>query len=151
MAPKSAPKKSSAAADKAKAAQKAIKAGVVKVVRKIHTRASFRRPQTLELPRKPKYLRSSVSSSKHMDQYRVLKHPVTTESAMKLIEDHNTLVFITDLKANKRQVARAVKSMYDVEVSKVNTLVTTSGDKKAFVKLTPDHEALEVANKIGII
>lgn len=42
---------------------------------------------------------------------------------MKEIEDHNTLVFLVDLKANKKQIKDAVKKLYDVNVTKVNTLV----------------------------
>lgn len=33
-----------------------------------------------------------------MDQFAIVKHPLTTESAMKKIEDNNTLVFIVDIK-----------------------------------------------------
>ena len=33
----------------------------------------------------------------------------------------------------------------------VNTLVRPTGDKKAYVRLAPDYDALDVANKIGII
>ena len=42
---------------------------------------------------------------------------------MKKIEEHNTLVFICDVKANKRQIKDALKTLYDVETVKVNTLV----------------------------
>lgn len=42
---------------------------------------------------------------------------------MKKIEDHNTLVFIVDLKANKRHIKDAVKKLYDVEAAKINTLI----------------------------
>jgi len=69
---------------------------------------------------------------------------------MKKIEDHNTLVFITDLRANKPQIAAAVKKLYQVDVAKINTLVRPVGDKKAYVKLTSDHDAMDTANKINI-
>ena len=36
-------------------------------------------------------------------------------------------------------------------VDQVNTLVRPTGDKKAYVRLAPDYDALDVANKIGII
>ena len=39
------------------------------------------------------------------------RYPLTTESAMKKIEDNNTLVFIVDVRANKRQISQAVKKM----------------------------------------
>ena len=42
---------------------------------------------------------------------------------MKKIEEHNTLVFIVDIKANKRQIKDAVKKLYDVNVERVNTLI----------------------------
>ena len=58
-----------------------------------------------------------------MDAHNIIKHPLTTESAMKKIEDNNTLVFITNLKANKHQIKSAVKKLYDIKVCKVNTLI----------------------------
>jgi len=42
---------------------------------------------------------------------------------MKKIEEHNTLVFICDIRANKRQIKDAVKKLYDVQAAKVNTLI----------------------------
>ena len=58
-----------------------------------------------------------------MDHYAIIKFPLTTESAMKKIEDNNTLVFIVDVKANKHQIKHAVKKLYDIDVAKVNTLI----------------------------
>lgn len=55
--------------------------------------------------------------------YDDITRPLNTESAMKKIEEHNTLVFIVDLKANKRQIKEAVKKLYDVQAAKVNTLI----------------------------
>lgn len=40
----------------------------------------------------------STPAVQKLDQYAILKYPLTTESAMKKIEDNNTLVFIVDLK-----------------------------------------------------
>lgn len=42
---------------------------------------------------------------------------------MKKIEENNTLVFIVDVKANKRQIKDAIKKLYDVDCIKVNTLI----------------------------
>ena len=86
-----------------------------------------------------------------MDAYNIIKHPLTTESAMKKIEDNNTLVFIVHTRCNKYQIRSAVKKLYDIDVAKVNTLIRPDGQKKAYVRLAPDYDALDVANKIGII
>ena len=42
---------------------------------------------------------------------------------MKKIEENNTLVFLCDVKANKRQIKAALKTLYDVDVVKINTLI----------------------------
>ena len=42
---------------------------------------------------------------------------------MKQVEDHNTLVFIVALTANKKQIKDAVKKLYDITAQKVNTLI----------------------------
>lgn len=58
-----------------------------------------------------------------MDASKVIVHPLNTESAMKKIEENNTLVFIVDVKANKRQIKEALKKLYDVDCVKINTLI----------------------------
>ena len=42
---------------------------------------------------------------------------------MKKIEENNTLVFIVDIKANKRQIKEALKKLYDIDTIKINTLI----------------------------
>ena len=81
----------------------------------------------------------------------MLKFPLTTESANQKIEENNTLVFIVDFRATKKQIKAAVNRMYDIQCEKVNTLIRPDGQKKAYVRLTADYDALDVANKIGII
>ena len=109
---------------KAKTAKKAALKGTSShSSRKTRTSVSFHRPKTLRLPRTPRYPRKSVPHMPRMDQFRTIQHPLNTESAMKKIEDHNTLVFIVDLKANKRNIKEAVKKLYDVEAAKINTLI----------------------------
>jgi large subunit ribosomal protein L23Ae len=109
---------------KAKTAKKAALKGTSShSSRKVRTSVSFHRPTTLRLARNPKYPRKSIPHLPRMDQFRTIQHPLNTESAMKKIEDHNTLVFIVDLKANKRQIKDAVKKLYDVESAKINTLI----------------------------
>ncbi|KAI5479414.1 hypothetical protein MNV49_003558 [Pseudohyphozyma bogoriensis] len=137
---------------KAKAAKKAALKGTNGTkVAKIRTSVSFHRPKTLALPRKPKYVRKSVTHVPRMDAYRTIVNPLNTESAMKKIEENNTLVFLVDVKSNKRQIKDAVKKLYDVKAEKINTLIRPDGKKKAFVRLQKDVDALDVANRIGFI
>jgi len=130
----------------------AVKSSVSRKTKKIRTKVRFYRPKTLIKARDPKYPTKSVESrGDKMDKYRIIEHPVTTESAMKKIEEINTLVFIVNLKATKPKIKEAVRQLYDVQCAKVNTLITPDGKKKAYVHLTQDYDALDVANRIGII
>uniref|UniRef100_A0A8C6D4F4 Large ribosomal subunit protein uL23 n=1 Tax=Moschus moschiferus TaxID=68415 RepID=A0A8C6D4F4_MOSMO len=141
-----------AKAETALKAKKAVLKGVHShKKKKIRTSPTFRRPKTLRLRRQPKYPRKSAPRRNKLDHYAIIKLPLTTQSAMKKIEDNNTLVFIVDVKANKHQIKQAVKKLYDIDVAKVNTLIRPDGEKKAYVRLAPDYDALDVANKIGII
>ena len=98
-----------------------------------------------------KYPGKSTPRRNNRDHYTIIKFPLTTESAMKKAEDNDTLVFIVDVKANKHQIKQAVKKLYGIDVAKVNTLIRPDGEEKAYVRLAPDYDALDVANKIGII
>eukprot|EP00483_Globobulimina_turgida_P004229 UN04238 len=135
-------------AEKAAAAQKK---GVSRLKKRLRRTVHFRLKPTLKQRRAPKYAKKSVPGKRKLDKYRIIRHPLTTEHAMKRIEDHNTLVFICDLRANKKQIKRAVKQLYNVDTAKINTLIRPDGFKKAYVRLTPEHDALDVANRIGII
>ncbi|WEW56284.1 60S ribosomal protein L25 [Emydomyces testavorans] len=121
-------------------------------VKKIRTSTTFHRPKTLQLSRSPKYPRKSIPHEPRLDHHKVIVHPLNTESAMKKIEENNTLVFIVDVKANKRQIKQAIKKLYDVDTIKINTLIRPDGSKKAFARLTPDVDALDIAaTKLAIV
>ncbi|KAL0625233.1 60S ribosomal protein L23a [Plecturocebus cupreus] len=100
-------------------------------------------PEILPLQRQPKYPQKSTPRRNKPDHYATIKFPLTTESAMKKIEGNNILVFIVDVKANEHQIKQAVMKLYDIDVAKVNTLIRPNGEKKAYVQLAPDYNALD--------
>ena len=146
-------KKAPAKATKAPVVAKAAKpTRVIRVTkRKAYTKPQFRRPHTFRKPAEVKPSNNTKSVKDPMDEYRVIRYPLTTDMAMKKIEQNNTLTFIVDSRANKTQVKQAIKKLYSVKASKVNTLIRPDGLKKAYVRLAANHDALDVANKIGIV
>merc|ERR1719213_1596442 len=126
------------AADKAKQVAKAVTKGASTTAKKVRTGVKFHLPKTLKLDRNPKYPRKYRPRTNGLDRYQILKYPLTTESAMKKIEENNTLVFIVDVRASKMQIKEAVHQMYDVQTQKINTLIRPDGKKKAYVHLTQD-------------
>merc|ERR1712060_49651 len=118
---------------------------------KVWNKVTFRRPKTLTIARKPIAPTRSVKKESTWDKYAIVKNPISSEAAIKTIEDHNTLVFKVDKRATKPTIRKACCELYNIKVKRVNTLITPKGYKKAHVVLTKAHDALEVANKIGIM
>jgi large subunit ribosomal protein L23 len=84
------------------------------------------------------------------DAQKILKRPYVTERTFEQIEKENKLCFVVEDKATKRQIASAVQALYEVHVSQVNTARTNKG-KKAFVRLTEEGKAAELATKMGLV
>ena len=147
---KAVPAKVAAKGTKATKAVAALKKGSGRKATRVHTKVHFYKPKTLKLGRKSKF--PTIPKATNLTkQYDVIKYPLNTESCMKRVEDNNTLVFIVDVKANKKQIKDAVKKLYEITAEKVNTLIRPDGLKKAYVKLTQDYDAVDVASKIGLI
>ena len=122
----------------AKTTATAVRKGVHQARKaKIWTKTTFKRPKTLVQKRVPK---NPIRSVKKVvaDGFDVVHHPLSTESAIKTIEDNNTLVFVVKKKTNKQQIKQAIQTLYRIKIKKVNTLITPKGQKKAYVKLTSD-------------
>jgi len=82
--------------------------------------------------------------------YKIIKRPLITEKTFDLIERENKLVFVVDRLSNKNQIKKAFEKIHNVKVIKINTLITTQGEKKAFIKLHPDNSAQDIAIDLGI-
>ena len=86
-----------------------------------------------------------------MNAHKTIRYPVMTEVTSRLLESENKLVFMVSKKATKRDIKVAVEELYAVAVADVNSMITSDGEKKAFVRLTSDHSAADVAIKLGIL
>ena len=81
----------------------------------------------------------------------VVKYPLLSEDAVTLLESENKITFIVNLNSDKHDIKRAIQELYEVRVQDVRTLITPEGEKKAFVKLTPDFKASDLAVRLGIL
>ncbi|MBU0962712.1 MAG: 50S ribosomal protein L23 [Nanoarchaeota archaeon] len=81
----------------------------------------------------------------------IIKYPLTTEKAVKLIESENKLLFVVDLNASKKEIKESLEKMFKIKVVKVNTLITSDGEKRAYVKLAPETPAMDVITQLGLM
>ncbi len=73
---------------------------------------------------------------------------VTEKSTAEL--EKNILTAIVDTHARKPDIKKEIERLFNVEVEKVNTLITPKGEKKAYIKLKPDYSAEELLSRLGV-
>lgn len=86
-----------------------------------------------------------------MEEYSIIRHPVSTEKSIRLIESENKLVFAVAEHATKQQIKKAVEKMFNASVVGVNTYRSIKGDKRAYVKFSKKTPALDVATTLGLM
>lgn len=80
----------------------------------------------------------------------VLKYPMLSEKGIQLLQKSNTIIFIVEMNADKRQIKEEVEKLFKVKVGRVNTMIGLNGVKKAFVRIK-DGSAEDIAAKYGLI
>ena len=80
----------------------------------------------------------------------ILERVKSTEKIVRMIETNNLIAFETDRKAKKDEIAKEVESLFDVKVKSVRT-ITRKNKKIAYVRLTKDFVAADVAAKLGVL
>ncbi len=64
----------------------------------------------------------------------IILKPIITEKMTQMGEKLQRYGFMVDRKANKLQIAQAIKDLYGVEVTSVNTMVYSGKNKSRFTK-----------------
>ena len=82
---------------------------------------------------------------------RVIRYPLSSEKSIRLMESENKLMFAVDRKAKKQDIKKALEELYNVKIIKVNTLITPSGEKRAYIKFAEDTPAIDLATKLGLM
>ena len=86
-----------------------------------------------------------------MDQYNIIKYPLSTEKSIRLMEAENKLIFVVDKKATKKEIKKAIEEMFKVAVDDVNTFVNAEGEKRAYVKFSAKNPAIDIATQMGLM
>jgi len=107
--------------------------------------------ETKSVPVKKVVEDKPVPLSKQFDPFKILKYPLSTEKSIRQIEFDNKIGFVVDRKATKPEIKRAVEEMFKVKVIKVNTQNSFQGEKRAYVKLSPEHLASDISGDLGLI
>jgi len=107
-----------------------------------------KKPEKKTEPKKEKKDEKKKTTTRY---FRYINHLVLTEKGIDNINLKNTLVFIVDRKSTKPQIKREIERIFEVKVEKVNTLIDRKGRKKAYVKLSPEYNAVDIATQLGMM
>ena len=86
-----------------------------------------------------------------MDEFKIIKYPLSTEKSIRLMESENKLIFIVDNKANKKDIKNAIEAIFKVEVVSVKTLTDIEGKKRAYVEFSQKTPAIDIATQLGLM
>lgn len=82
----------------------------------------------------------------------LIDYPVTSEKAVRLIEDENKLIFqLKRINIWREEVKKSFEDEFKVKLDKINILITRKGTKRAILKLKPEFHAGDIGVKLGII
>ena len=81
----------------------------------------------------------------------MIKHPLSTEKSIRLMESENKMVFVVDSKADKTEIKKELEQRFNVKIVSVNTSNDFKGRKKAYVKFSPETPAIDLATKLGLM
>ena len=77
-------------------------------------------------------------------------YPHVTEKSVDKMDFDNKMVFICLPDATKEEIVEEVEEQFDVTTESIRTMVTAKGKKKAEIKLADEHDAQEIASRIGV-
>ncbi|MFH1174671.1 MAG: 50S ribosomal protein L23 [archaeon] len=81
----------------------------------------------------------------------VVKHPLSTEKSIRLMESQNKLVFVVERTATRNQIKDELQKLFNAKIVAVNTHIAPDGVKRAYVQFHPETPALDVATKLGLM
>jgi ribosomal protein uL23 len=81
----------------------------------------------------------------------IIKYPLSTEKSIRMMESDNKLVFVVEPKATKTEIRKAIEEQFSVKVVNINTSNDIKGRKKAYVRLSPETPAIDLATRLGLM
>ena len=76
--------------------------------------------------------------------------PITTEKAVMMIEKENTITFQVYKSQTKEDIKKEIEDLFKIKVDKIRTLIKAN-KKYAYVKLSKQNLAIDLATKIGLM
>lgn len=81
----------------------------------------------------------------------VLMYPIATEKALNMVETQNTITYVVDFRADKKKIKGEFEKMFNVKVQRVNVAVEPYNEKRAYIRLSKESSAPDIAKKLKLV
>jgi len=85
------------------------------------------------------------------DPFKTIRYVLMTEKSIQMIEAQNKLTFIVNKDSDKKEIKKAIESLFETKIVSVQTMFDQKNRKKAIVKFKTPGIAGEIAVRLGII
>ncbi|MFP4112681.1 MAG: 50S ribosomal protein L23 [Candidatus Woesearchaeota archaeon] len=92
-----------------------------------------------------------MSAKKTKLNTELIKHPLSTEKSIRLMEAENKLIFVVDRRATKPEIKAAIEELFKVKIISVSTFITPKGEKRAYVRFSDETPAIDIATQMGLM
>ncbi len=82
---------------------------------------------------------------------KTLMFPLATEKAINMIERNNVITYIVDTRATRSQVKKEFEEVFKVKVDKVNVMNEPKNRKRAYITLSKQFKASDIALKLKLV
>lgn len=80
-----------------------------------------------------------------------LIHPISTEKAIRMLESENVVSFIVNKNSTRSKIKKEIENRFKVKVSDIRIVINQKGKKKAYIKLSKDYPAIDIATQLGLM
>ena len=80
-----------------------------------------------------------------------LMYPIATEKAINMIERNNVVTYMVDIRSNKSQIKKEFEDTFKVKVDKVNVEIEPKNRKRAYIKISSQFKASDIALKLKLV
>ena len=93
----------------------------------------------------------SKQPKQKLTAHQIVKHPLATEKAIRLMESENKLLFVVHREATKPEIKKAIEETFKAKVTAVNTFNSIKGEKRAYVTFARETPAIDIATTLGMM
>ncbi len=80
-----------------------------------------------------------------------LMYPLATEKAINMIQKDNVITYIVDMRSTKSEIKKEFEATFKAKVIGISTARHIKNMKKAYILLSPEFKASDIALKLKLI